>query len=355
MAERTRSGIFWNPLLSMPVMVALLLMPALPALADPCCVNQNCLDLDPAECVAQSGIQGLCDIGLACGAPGCDGTQIQPIAHVYGTKQDLDVHFGFRPDPLADTYYTAWVRDPRELLTCGISGRPVVGSYPSTIPEALHVDGVSGPAGDLLYYCVRGGCSTSTEPTGACCDKSNNCSDNQQATLCRAVGGVYHGDGSSCADHPCVADIRPCLLGGNVVYFNGDPGDWVHPGIDTIVNAVFTTSITPTTAPHTVHISVDPDDPGQGLWWDTDFSSRQRGEPLQPGLYEDAQREPFADPGHPGLNISGDGRGCNILSGRFAVWELELSGTALRSFTATWEQHCEAGASQLRGCVHYEQ
>jgi hypothetical protein len=27
----------------------------------------------------------------------------------------------------------------------------------------------------------------------------------------------------------------------------------------------------------------------------------------------------------------------------------------VNGFTASWEQHCEEGAAQMRGCVHYQE
>jgi hypothetical protein len=66
-----------------------------------------------------------------------------------------------------------------------------------------------------------------------------------------------------------------------------------------------------------------------------------------------AERSAFASPGHPGIDISGDGRGCNTITGRFEIRELTWSGGVLNAFTATFEQHCEGGSATLRGCVHY--
>lgn len=42
---------------------------------------------------------------------------------------------------------------------------------------------------------------------------------------------------------------------------------------------------------------------------------------LTPGAYESAERYPFRAAGRPGLNVEGEGRGCNRLSGRFIIVE----------------------------------
>jgi hypothetical protein len=77
------------------------------------------------------------------------------------------------------------------------------------------------------------------------------------------------------------------------------------------------------------------------------------GAALVPGTYEDAQGAPFAAPGHPGLDIYGQGRGCNTLTGRFQVLEgptFDGTGNAT-AFAVDFEQHCEGGAPALRGAL----
>lgn len=75
---------------------------------------------------------------------------------------------------------------------------------------------------------------------------------------------------------------------------------------------------------------------------------------LQPGAYENAQRWPFQTAGLPGLDFSGDGRGCNTLTGRFDVLEIVRDATgAITQLAANWEQHCEGMAPALFGQVRY--
>lgn len=92
-------------------------------------------------------------------------------------------------------------------------------------------------------------------------------------------------------------------------------------------------------------------------WWYLDFSTRQLGTPLQVGTYTNARRAPFAPLGHPGLDVSGDGRGCNQLSGSFTIEEIQfeqISGqTYLRRLVATFEQHCEFATPALTGRIEY--
>ena len=145
-----------------------------------------------------------------------------------------------------------------------------------------------------------------------------------------------------------VGSMEPCLLGGNVMFFDGN--DYIYNGVLTVRDAGWSAS----GSAHTASVSVDPSDPGQGLWWDLTFSSQRLGTSLSRGVYENAQRAPFASPGHPGLNVSGDGRGCNTLTGRFQVHDYELQNGVAQRIAVSFEQHCEGGASVLRGCIFYQ-
>jgi prepilin-type processing-associated H-X9-DG protein len=147
-----------------------------------------------------------------------------------------------------------------------------------------------------------------------------------------------------------VGSPAPCLGAGNVLFFDGS--GYIFNGTQAVTVGTFTTS---QATADTVRIWVEPSDPAQGLWWDVELSSRELGQPLGTQVYEGAQRAPFASPGHPGIDIGGDGRGCNTISGRFQIHDLDWSGTSLSRFTATFEQFCEQSPTNvLRGCVHYE-
>ncbi|MBW1809656.1 MAG: hypothetical protein JRJ87_15785 [Deltaproteobacteria bacterium] len=164
--------------------------------------------------------------------------------------------------------------------------------------------------------------------------------------------------GFSCGgETESVGTPAPCLIGGNVAFFDGDEGDWVHPGTDTITMGDWIANIRQdtSTTPHTVLLSLHPVDSGQGSHWSFTFSSHELNNSLNSAVYEDAQRYPFESAGHPGISINGDGRACNECCGRFQIHELQMEGTQLRSFTATFEQNCECGSSILHGCVHFEQ
>ncbi|HZF50980.1 MAG TPA: hypothetical protein VE093_20110 [Polyangiaceae bacterium] len=155
--------------------------------------------------------------------------------------------------------------------------------------------------------------------------------------------------GGACFPHD--PSLDPCLIDENVVSFDGDEDDFIHPGKDIITKA----SWSGWAGSNSVIIYLTPSDLSQGDDWFLEFSSEQLSEPLQMKAYEDAERASFASPGHPGLDVSGDHRGCNILSGRFVIYEISSDGSDLvTNFTASFEQHCEAGPPALRGCVHFK-
>ena len=90
-----------------------------------------------------------------------------------------------------------------------------------------------------------------------------------------------------------------------------------------------------------------------GTFWFLDFAAPQSA-PLTPGSYFDARRFPFQDTSQPGLSVSGDGRGCNMLKGSFQVKQVVYGeGDAITQFWAVFEQHCEGASPALRGDVRF--
>ena len=87
------------------------------------------------------------------------------------------------------------------------------------------------------------------------------------------------------------------------------------------------------------------------------FGTNMIGQPLAPGTYLDAQRAPFASPGHPGLDISFQHRGCNTLTGSFVINSIQYhqSGSSwiLDHFDASFIQYCEGGSLAATGTITY--
>ena len=88
-------------------------------------------------------------------------------------------------------------------------------------------------------------------------------------------------------------------------------------------------------------------------WWTLDFAA-PFGTPLSVGRYEGATRFPFQSASQPGLDVSGEGRGCNTLLGLFDVKQVAYTpGGGIDSFWATFEQHCEGQLPALTGEIRY--
>jgi len=96
-----------------------------------------------------------------------------------------------------------------------------------------------------------------------------------------------------------------------------------------------------------------PPGPTPTVGWSLAFAPYP-GNRLEPGVYSNASRFPFQFQ-QPGLNVQGDGRGCNQLSGSIVVLHSAYAGDGtLTSFHATFDQYCENGPLALTGEISYE-
>lgn len=172
--------------------------------------------------------------------------------------------------------------------------------------------------------------------------------------------------------------------GGGIDQMWGGPGDDVYVvGDTTLLPATVLTmtgdswilggqsfTFTPDTGTFTATLS---DATGDGLvdtlnfsyiepdytnWFYLDFSTRQMGVTLAPGFYPDAMRYPFEIAGHPGLDVSGNGRGSNTVTGNFTVVaaEFDYSGgmPQIESFSVHFEHHSEGGPAALFGTLNID-
>jgi hypothetical protein len=90
-----------------------------------------------------------------------------------------------------------------------------------------------------------------------------------------------------------------------------------------------------------------------GDFWDLDLAAPS-GQALTAGTtYANATRYPFQAPTAPGLSLFGNGRGCNQVTGSFAVQNAVFGPNGyVQTLDATFEQHCEGGPTAARGEVH---
>jgi hypothetical protein len=74
------------------------------------------------------------------------------------------------------------------------------------------------------------------------------------------------------------------------------------------------------------------------------------GQTLKVGTYATAR---FAGPGQAGLDVFGDGRGCNASTGSLTITELDLDGAQVTGLAATFVQHCESATPALNGTIRF--
>ena len=89
--------------------------------------------------------------------------------------------------------------------------------------------------------------------------------------------------------------------------------------------------------------------------YDGEFYGMSSLTQLKPGYYGNLSRYPFHNAIKGGLNWSGNGRGCNTLSGWFVVDSVSYVAGKLTAIDLRFQQHCEGGSAALRGKIHYVQ
>ncbi|MFP8777526.1 hypothetical protein [Hydrogenophaga sp. RWCD_12] len=136
-------------------------------------------------------------------------------------------------------------------------------------------------------------------------------------------------------------------LTGNYVYLESDAGDYVGHG-NTFLYTPQIAALNLMLTDGYLRVHVDGDQ-----WWYGDFQAMTGVSPLQSGYYPRLQRYPFHDPARGGLSWYGDGRGCNTLTGWFAVDNISVTAGVLTAVDLRFEQHCEGWSQALRGKIHW--
>ncbi len=134
------------------------------------------------------------------------------------------------------------------------------------------------------------------------------------------------------------------------LYLNSQPGDYVGGGATynfTPADGTFTV----TNGSSTVNVFFNTSDYSQS--WTLQFGTPQSMN-FAKGQYVGAQRTPFRSPTRPGVDVGGDGRGCNTDTGQFLVSDFALAsdGTVAR-LALDFEQHCEGAVPALYGSIRY--
>jgi len=134
------------------------------------------------------------------------------------------------------------------------------------------------------------------------------------------------------------------------VFLMGEPGDFIV-GNQTLTFLPPDARISVTgTKSSGVHVFLTE---GVSHFWSLDFVTPQSLD-FAAGDWGSATRFPFNSPTKPGLDVSGDGRGSNTLTGLFDVLQADFGpdGTIAR-FDAIFEQHSEGAPAAAFGRVRF--
>lgn len=87
--------------------------------------------------------------------------------------------------------------------------------------------------------------------------------------------------------------------------------------------------------------------------WRGEFQLPRGYTDLRTGVYGGLTRYPFNDPVIGGLSWTGEGRGCNRLTGSITILKVAYVGSALTEIELQFEQYCEGGSPALRGEIYW--
>ncbi len=71
-------------------------------------------------------------------------------------------------------------------------------------------------------------------------------------------------------------------------------------------------------------------------------------------MYSGLTRYPFDDPAVGGLDWHGEGRGCNTLTGWFAIDDVTYRNGNLSVIDLRFEQHCEGQSPAIHATIHWD-
>lgn len=139
-----------------------------------------------------------------------------------------------------------------------------------------------------------------------------------------------------------------------VLFLKGDPGDGII-GDATQAFSVLSPAFTAIVDPTHNHVHVSLTVPGTLSPWTLDFAA-PAGVSLAPGLFDDTARWPFQPASQPGMDVSGQSRGCNNSLGRFLVAEVVFDPlNSVQRLHAKFEQHCDYMSAAMTGEIWIDQ
>lgn len=250
-----------------------------------------------------------------------------------------------------------------EFQTGGAATEPVAGKY-SNLDAYVPSAGTAKPG--LRWYGEGRGCSTSK---GWFAIDSIDYAHGVLRSLslrferhCNGDGPALHGlvqfaatdQSAPPAMGPAPVDLwRPPAGtgagpdGGNYVYLESSGGDYVGLEKTYLYNAS-NSEIWSNSGGNYLNVLVNGDQQ-----WKAVFHAMESMGSIQVGYYPELRAYPLHNPTRGGMYWTGDGRGCSVINGWFAVDSLTVEDGIIKGFDLRFEQHCEGRASMLRGAVHW--
>jgi len=135
---------------------------------------------------------------------------------------------------------------------------------------------------------------------------------------------------------------------GNFVYLNSQSGDCVGGG-QNYTYTPLTALLSFTETWGILEVSMQGNE-----GWTGYFESMSFPAALERGYYESVERYPFNNASVGGFVWSGNGCGCNTLTGWFAMDAVTYKGGNLAFVSLRFEQHCDGSSSALRGALRWD-
>jgi|GEM_PF-842388 len=131
-----------------------------------------------------------------------------------------------------------------------------------------------------------------------------------------------------------------------IIQMDSDAGDWVGAGQEY--------NLSEETGTFSVSISSSSIVIGYNSSSTSEYFSFRIAAPnnrnFERGVFLDAQRTPFRGPLNPGLEVTGNHRGCNTISGEFFIFEID-SDESNPVLALDFVQHCDSISTALRGSI----
>ena len=145
------------------------------------------------------------------------------------------------------------------------------------------------------------------------------------------------------------AAASPLLAQTTSYSYTSQPGDYIGGGTsNTYTPSNATITVQGSAASLTMNVMTSTE------FWYIDLAA-PRGEKLHPNRYYNAERASFRTGRSPGLDVGGDGRGCNEVWGSFNINQIQTDASGnVTVLDATFVQRCDSStAPVLQGTLKY--